>query len=111
MLRLQSPPSRCSSAPRSTSSHGLPRASRKPGQSINALNPGNIGSGRPALGSWLTYALGSESQNLPAFVVLTDPGGLPVLGVENWQNGWLPSLYQGTVVRPQEPRILNLDPP
>jgi uncharacterized protein (DUF1501 family) len=81
------------------------------GQSINALNSGNIQAGRPALGSWMTYALGSESQNLPAFVVLTDPGGLPVLGVENWQNGWLPSLYQGTVVRPTEPRILNLDPP
>ncbi len=81
------------------------------GQSISALNTGAIGSGRPALGSWFTYALGSESQNLPAFVVLSDPGGLPVLGVENWQNGWLPSLYQGTVVRPREPRILNLDPP
>ena len=81
------------------------------GQSIYALNTGRSSAGRPALGSWLTYALGSESQNLPAFVVLTDPGGLPVLGVENWQNGWLPSLYQGTVVRPQEPRILNLDPP
>ncbi|OYW19662.1 MAG: hypothetical protein B7Z55_08460, partial [Planctomycetales bacterium 12-60-4] len=81
------------------------------GQSINALNTGRVTPGRPALGSWMTYGLGSESQNLPAFVVLTDPGGLPVLGVENWQNGWLPSLYQGTVVRPQEPRILNLDPP
>ena len=81
------------------------------GQSINALNTGEIGAGRPALGSWITYALGAESQNLPAFVVLTDPGGLPVLGVENWQNGWLPSLYQGTVVRPTEPRLLNLDPP
>jgi hypothetical protein len=81
------------------------------GQSINALNGGHIAAGRPALGSWLTYALGSECQNLPAFVVLSDPGGLPVLGVENWNNGWLPSLYQGTVVRPQEPRILNLDPP
>jgi uncharacterized protein (DUF1501 family) len=81
------------------------------GQSINALNTGRIQAGRPALGSWMTYGLGSESQNLPAFVVLTDPTGLPVLGVENWQNGWLPSLYQGTVVRPQEPRILNLDPP
>jgi uncharacterized protein (DUF1501 family) len=81
------------------------------GQSINALNTGNITPGRASLGSWITYGLGSESQNLPAFVVLTDPGGLPVLGVENWQNGWLPSLYQGTVVRPQEPRILNLDPP
>ncbi len=81
------------------------------GQSINALNTGQITPGRPALGSWMTYALGSESDNLPAFVVLTDPGGLPVLGVENWQSGWLPSLYQGTVVRPHEPRILNLDPP
>ncbi|MDZ4687836.1 MAG: DUF1501 domain-containing protein [Planctomycetaceae bacterium] len=81
------------------------------GQSINALNTGRITAGRPALGSWITYGLGSESQNLPAFVVLTDPGGLPVLGVENWQNGWIPSLYQGTVIRPQEPRILNLDPP
>ncbi len=81
------------------------------GQSINALNTGRITGGRPALGSWVTYALGSENQNLPAFVVLTDPGGLPVLGVENWQNGWLPSLYQGTVIRPVEPRILNLDPP
>lgn len=81
------------------------------GQSINAMNTGNILGGRPALGSWFTYALGSESDNLPAFVVLTDPTGLPVLGVENWQNGWLPSLYQGTVARPKEPRILNLDPP
>ncbi len=81
------------------------------GQSINALNTGRTTGGRPALGSWMTYGLGNESDNLPAFVVLTDPGGLPVLGVENWQSGFLPSLYQGTVVRPQEPRILNLDPP
>ena len=81
------------------------------GQSINALNTGHFMNGRPALGSWMTYALGSENQNLPAFVVLTDPGGLPVLGVDNWSAGWLPSVYQGTVVRPTEPRILNLDPP
>lgn len=81
------------------------------GQSINAINTGRITGGRPALGSWVTYALGSESQELPAFVVLTDPLGVPVLGVDNWRAGWLPSLYQGTVIRPQEPRILNLDPP
>jgi uncharacterized protein (DUF1501 family) len=80
-------------------------------QSINALNTGEILPGRPSLGAWITYALGCETQNLPAFVALTDPGGLPVGGVWNWQNGWLPSLYQGTVIRPQEPRILNLDPP
>ncbi|MDX1946266.1 MAG: DUF1501 domain-containing protein [Pirellulaceae bacterium] len=81
------------------------------GQSIFALNNGRPTGGRPVLGSWLTYALGTENENLPAYVVLTDPTGLPVEGVYNWSNGWLPSLYQGTVVRPREPRILNLDPP
>lgn len=81
------------------------------GQSINALINGSILTGRPTLGSWLTYGLGSENQNLPAFVALTDPRGLPVLGVDNFTNGWLPSVYQGTVIRPKEPRILNLDPP
>ena len=81
------------------------------GQSINALINGSILTGRPTLGSWLTYGLGSENQNLPAFVAVTDPRGLPVLGVDNFTNGWLPSVYQGTVIRPKEPRILNLDPP
>src|SRR5262249_48317880 len=80
-------------------------------QSINALNTSRIQAGRPVLGSWLTYALGSETQHLPPYVALTDPASLPVVGVDNWSHGWLPSLYQGTVVRPQEPRILNLDPP
>jgi Protein of unknown function (DUF1501) len=67
--------------------------------------------GRPTLGSWLTYGLGSESQDLPAYMVLTDPGGHPVDGVNNWTNGWMPPLFQGTVLRPKEPRILNLQPP
>ncbi len=67
--------------------------------------------GRPTLGSWLTYGLGSQSDNLPAYVVMTDPGGHPVDGVKNWSNGWLPPLYQGTVVRAKEPRIFNLNPP
>jgi hypothetical protein len=81
------------------------------GQSIHAMNSGQITPGRPGLGAWLTYGLGAESQNLPAYVVLTDPDGLPVEGVRNWTNGGLPSLFQGTVVRPREPRILNLDAP
>ncbi len=80
------------------------------GQSIHALNTGRILRGRPALGSWLTYGLGNRSQELPAFVAMTDPKGIPVEGVNNWSNGWLPALFQGTVVRSQEPRILNLDP-
>ncbi len=81
------------------------------GQSIHAMNTGRVLRGRPALGSWLTYALGAETEELPAYVAMTDPRGLPVEGVLNWSNGWLPSLYQGTVVRPREPRILNLQPP
>jgi hypothetical protein len=67
--------------------------------------------GRPTLGSWLVYALGTESRNLPAYMVLSDPGGHPVDGVHNWSNGFMPALFQGTVLRAQEPRILNLDPP
>ena len=81
------------------------------GQSIHSLNSGRIVSGRPSLGSWLTYGLGAENQNLPAYMVLRDPANLPVEGVLNWSPGWLPSLYQGTVVRAREPRILNLEPP
>ena len=79
--------------------------------SMYALNCGKGVGGRASLGSWLTYGLGSESQELPAFVAMTDPRGLPLIGGENWANGPLPSLYQGTVARPREPRILNLDPP
>ncbi|GAF71142.1 unnamed protein product, partial [marine sediment metagenome] len=78
-------------------------------QSIRALNSGEILSGRPSVGSWLCYALGAESQQLPAYVAMVDPSGVPVDGTHNWSNGWLPSLFQGTVIRPREPRILNLD--
>jgi hypothetical protein len=67
--------------------------------------------GRPHYASWLLYGLGSETQELPAYLVLTDPGGHPVDGVNNWSSGFMPPLYQGTVLRPQEPRILNLDAP
>lgn len=67
--------------------------------------------GRPTLGSWITYGLGSESQNLPAYLVLADPGGHPVDGTHNWSSGFMPPMFQGTVLRAQEPRIFNLDPP
>src|SRR4030095_10638711 len=65
----------------------------------------------PPLVSGLPSARGAESQSLPAYVVLTDPGGHPVDGVRNWSNGWMPPLFQGTIVRSAEPRILNLEPP
>lgn len=67
--------------------------------------------GRPHFGSWLLYGLGSETQNLPAYMVLTDPGGPPVDATNNWSSGFMPALFQGTVLRPREPRILNLEAP
>ena len=81
------------------------------GQSILAMQTGKTTKGRPSLGSWTVYGLGSEADDLPAFLALIDPGQLPVEGVANWSNGWLPAIYQGTVIRAREPRILNLQPP
>ncbi len=80
--------------------------------SIRYFHGGIAGvTGRPTLGSWIVYGLGSEAENLPAYMVLSDPGGHPVDGTHNWSSGFMPPLYQGTVLRPQEPRILNLDAP
>jgi len=80
-------------------------------QGLYAMSTGKGIAGRPTLGSWLTYGLGCETDELPAFMALIDPAGLPNFPVDHFGNGWLPSLYQGTVVRATEPRILNLDPP
>jgi len=80
--------------------------------SIRYFHGGIAGvTGRPTLGSWMVYGLGSEARNLPAYMVLSDPGGAPVDAANNWDCGFLPPLYQGTILRPQEPRILNLNPP
>ena len=79
--------------------------------SMFALNTGAGIAGRATLGSWLLKSLGSVSQELPAYVALTHPSGMPLMGGYNWTSGSLPSIYQGTPVRPKEPRILNLDPP
>ena len=80
--------------------------------SIRYIHSGIPGiTGRPTMGSWLLYGLGSETANLPAYMVMTDPGGPPVDNIHNWSNGWMPSMFQGTVLRPRDPRILNLDAP
>ncbi len=65
---------------------------------------------RPSLGSWVVYGLGSETQNLPGYVVLDDPKGLPINGIQNWQSAWLPSVFQGTRFRSEGPPVLNLKP-
>ena len=64
--------------------------------------------GRPTLGAWVTYALGSENRNLPAYVVMDDPLGLPVNGIDNWQAGYLPPVFQGTRFRATGSPVLNL---
>ena len=75
---------------------------------IYLIQSGKMGPGRPSLGSWAVYGLGSENQNLPAYVVLDDPLGLPINGVENWQSGFLPPLYQGTRFKSTGSPVLNL---
>lgn len=67
--------------------------------------------GRPVLGSWVLYGLGSLRQDLPAYVVLSDPGGLPVSGTDNWTAGFLPAVYQGTPFRAQGLPVANLRSP
>jgi hypothetical protein len=77
---------------------------------IYIIQSGKMGSGRPTLGAWVVYGLGSENQNLPAYVVLDDPLGLPINGTENWQAGFLPPQFQGTRFRSTGSPVLNLRP-
>jgi hypothetical protein len=79
--------------------------------SVCQMNTGSILAGRPSLGSWVTYGLGSVNQNLPAFVVMTDNPGEPAGGARNWSTGFMPATYQGTLFRPTGNPILHLTPP
>src|SRR5487761_1075730 len=77
---------------------------------IYLMQSGKMAPGRPTLGAWVVFGLGSENQNLPAYVVLDDPLGLPINGVENWQSGFLPPVFQGTRFRSTGSPVLNLRP-
>ncbi|MDA7916499.1 DUF1501 domain-containing protein [Verrucomicrobia bacterium] len=79
-------------------------------QSVYQMNTGSILMGRPSLGAWAAYGLGTENQNMPAFVVMPDPTSGPKGGPPAWGNGYLPSTFQGTTMRPGENPILNLSP-
>ena len=68
------------------------------------MNTGFTTPGFPSMGAWVTYGLGSESQDLPAFVVLPDPRGLPPGGVINWGAGFLPAVHQGAALNTDQPR-------
>ena len=74
------------------------------------LNTGNQFGGDPAVGSWAAYGLGTENQNLPAFIVLPDLA-YPQGGATNWSNGFLPAHYQGVPLRPEGAPILDMAPP
>ena len=73
------------------------------------MNTGSILGGKPALGGWLTYGLGSENADLPGYVLLFEVGGLG--GSANWSNGFLPAAFQGTRFRHEGPALVNLSPP
>jgi hypothetical protein len=75
------------------------------------VHTGRILMGYPSMGSWVTYGLGSESDNLPAYVVMPQPEGTPEGGAPCWGAGFLPAVYQGTVFRAGPNPILNLKPP
>jgi hypothetical protein len=79
-------------------------------QAMRCLNTGKIFTGRPTLGTWVGYALGTENQNLPAFIVLRDPEGHSSGGATNWENGWLPAQFRGTEVQSRGAAVLNLRP-
>jgi hypothetical protein len=78
--------------------------------SVCQMNTGDILAGRPALGAWSLYGLGSANQNLPAFVIMAD-GAEIVGGPKNWSSGFLPASFQGTLIRSEGPPILDLTPP
>src|SRR5262249_21744026 len=67
--------------------------------------------GHPSLGSWVTYGLGTVNDNLPAYCVLLQPEGTPEGGAPCWGAGYLPAVYQGTLLRKGKSPILNLAPP
>jgi hypothetical protein len=75
------------------------------------MNTGVVIPGKPSVGAWATYGLGTENQNLPAFVVLPDFRSLPFSGSQQWGPGFLPASYQGTVLRWKGDPILDLKPP
>jgi hypothetical protein len=81
------------------------------GSAMLMMNSGRILSGHPSMGSWITYGLGSENQNLPGYVVMLDKTGGPISGAKNWSSGYMPAAYQGTVIRADKTPIFSLNRP
>jgi uncharacterized protein (DUF1501 family) len=79
-------------------------------QALWMMHTGRIVSGRPTMGAWVNYALGSENQNLPAYIVLRNDSSLPTDGTRNWSSGFLPPQYQGVHFRHTGTPVLYLQP-
>ncbi len=90
--------------------HSLTSKSNTHGPAENFISTGSLLDGFPSIGSWVSYALGSENQDLPAFVAIPDPRGVPQAGSNNWGPGFLPAVFQGTPMSAKEP-VRHLVPP
>lgn len=90
--------------------HSMTAKSNTHGPAENQMGTGYILDGFPSCGAWVTYALGSENQNLPAFVAIPDPRGVPQIGPRHWGSAFLPAAFQGTAFNAQKP-IPNLARP
>lgn len=75
--------------------------------SLMLMNCGDAVQSRPSFGSWVTYGLGTENQNLPAFIAMC-PGGYPIKEAENWQSGFLPGVFQGTFIDTKQTDVEKL---
>ena len=81
------------------------------GSALVQMNTGMPLIGRPSLGAWVAYGLGSENDSLPAYVVMLDKRGGPISGQPNWSSGFMPATFQGTLFRPTGSPVLDLRGP
>jgi hypothetical protein len=88
--------------------HSMTADSPIHGSAMLMMNSGHLLSGKPSLGSWVNYGLGSENENLPGYVVMLDPTGGPISGAKNWTSGYMPAAYQGVTVNASGTPILDL---
>jgi hypothetical protein len=88
--------------------HGMYAESPIHGSALLMMNSGRLISGSPSLGSWVTYGLGSENENLPGYVVMLDNSGGPISGPKNWSSGYMPAAYQGVTLKADKTPIHDL---
>lgn len=91
--------------------HSLTNKSNTHGPAENVMNTGFAFDGFPSMGAWVNFGLGSENQNLPSFVAIEDPRGMPQSGPNNWASGFLPAAFQGTPLSSTKPVQHLLSPP